>query len=333
MPPLAGLGDSFRSFFDAVDAFVTNLAAVSWGALVLALLCHGTYITIRTRAWFNTLRAAYPTEVFPWRNIWASYVAAVGVNSVIPARAGEVAKLYLAKQSIPRSSYPAIGSSFLVETIFDIGLGVLVIGFALTQGVFPDPPDLPSLPAFDLAYLAQHPKFALFLLTALAVAALGTIAVLSVRVKAFWSRVRQGLTILRNRDRWLREVVAVQATAWLFRFAGFWLLLEAFKIGGSVRNVLLVTAVASLSTLIPFTPGGAGAQQALLVVVFAGVAGQSEVAAYSVGQQIALAAFNVGLGFLALALVFRTTDWRSIIRRGKEDRAREAAPEEAMRPA
>jgi len=57
------------------------------------------------------------------------------------------------------------------------------------------------------------------------------------------------------------------------------------------------------------------------------------VAAYSVGQQIALAAFNVGLGFLALALVFRTTDWRSIIRRGKEDRAREAAPEEAMRPA
>ena len=325
MAPPATLGESFESFFEAVDAFFSNIAAVSWEALTAGLLMHGIYVGLRTRAWFNALRAAYPTERFRWRNVWASYVTALGINSVVPARAGEIAKLYLAKQSVPNSSYPAVGSSFLVEVVFDSGLGLLIIGFALTQGVFPDPPELPELPAFDLAYLAQNPKFALFLFTALAVAALVTVAVLSVRVKAFWARVRQGLTIFTNRRRYLNEVVAWQAAAWCFRFAAFWLLLEAFNIGGSVRNVLLVMAVYSISTLIPFTPSGAGAQQALLAVVFAGVAAQSEVAAYSVGQQISIAAFNVAMAFLALALVFRTTDWRSIIRRGREDREAEEA--------
>ena len=325
MAPPATLGESFESFFQAVDAFFSNIAAVSWEALTAGLLMHGIYVGLRTRAWFNALRAAYPTERFRWRNVWASYVTALGINSVVPARAGEIAKLYLAKQSVPNSSYPAVGSSFLVEVVFDSGFGLLIIGFALTQGVFPDPPELPELPAFDLAYLAQNPKFALFLFTALAVAALVTVAVLSVRVKAFWARVRQGLTIFTNRRRYLNEVVAWQAAAWCFRFAAFWLLLEAFNIGGSVRNVLLVMAVYSISTLIPFTPSGAGAQQALLAVVFAGVAAQSEVAAYSVGQQISIAAFNVAMAFLALAVVFRTTDWRSIIRRGREDREAEEA--------
>ena len=326
-PPSAAVGDSFRSFFDAAETFFSNLASVAFIPLAIGLLLHGAYVTIRTRAWFNALRAAYPAELFRWRNLWASYVTGLGINSVVPARAGEVARLYLAKQSIPNSSYPAVGSSFLVEVVFDVSLGALVLAYAFTQCVFPDPPDLTRLPAFDIAYFPRHPRFTLFLVTFLAVAALTLVAVLSVRVKAFWARVRQGLTILRDRRRYLREVAAVQAVAWCCRFAGFWFLLEAFHIGGSVRNVLLVAAVYGISTLVPLTPGGAGAQQALLAVVFAGVATQSQVAAYSVGQQLWIAAFNVALGFLALALVFRTTDWRSIVRRGREDRAAAEAAE------
>jgi uncharacterized membrane protein YbhN (UPF0104 family) len=243
-----------------------------------------------------------------------------GVNSVVPARPGALAKLFLAKQSVPNSSYPAIASSVLVEALFLATTGTLVILYAMTQGVFPDLPDLPRLAVFDLGFLARHPDFALFAFTALAVLVLAVIAVLSVRVKAFWARTRQGLTILSQKGRYLRQVVLLQVGGWLARFAGFWLLLEAFHIGASVRNVLLVIAVTGVSGLVPFTPGGAGAQQALLAVVFAGLASQSAVAAYSVGQQLSISAFNVATGLLALALVFRTTDWRSVVRRGREER-------------
>ena len=46
-------------------------------------------------------------------------------------------------------------------------MGVLILAFAFTQGVFPKPPDFAKLNAFDLSYLASHPRFTLFLLTAL----------------------------------------------------------------------------------------------------------------------------------------------------------------------
>ena len=98
-------------------------------------------------------------------------------------------------------------------------------------------------------------------------------------MRAFWARVRQGLTILRDRRRYLREVFAVQFGGWLCRFTAFWFLLEAFNIGGSVKNVLLVLGVNAVAAAVPFTPGGAGVQQAFLVKVFAGVAAASTVAA------------------------------------------------------
>ena len=327
MAPVAGIVESLRSFVGALEAFLSSLAAVSWGPLALGLLLHAGYLTLRSRAWFNALRAAYPTERFRWRNVWAAYVAAFGINGVVPAKPGGILRLYLAKQSVPRSSYSAVGSSFLVETVFDLPVAMLVIVFAFTQGVFPALPDLSRLPVPDLAWAARDPQLAAFVITAMAVLALVAIAVASVRVQAFWAHVRQGLTILGDRPRYLRQVLAWQAAGWLMRLTGFWFLLEAFDIPASPRNVLLVMAVQGLATLVPFTPNGAGAQQALLAVVFAGAASGSEVAAYAVGQQLSIAAFGFMLALAALAFVFRTTDWRSIVRAGRRERAGEEAPE------
>ena len=170
MPPVAAIGESFRSFFDAVDSFFANLADVHFGALLLALVLFGIYLTFRARASFNILRAAYPTETFRFLDIWGAYFAGYGFNAVVPARGGDVVRLFLTKTSVPRSSYPAVAASFAVEAGFDLAMGVLILSFAFTQGVFPKPPDFADLNAFDLSYLASHPQFTLFLLTAIGVA-------------------------------------------------------------------------------------------------------------------------------------------------------------------
>src|ERR687896_867166 len=290
--PLATLGDSFQSFFDAVDDFVSNLASVRLVPLVLALLLFTAYLTLRARASFNILRAAYPTERFQFREIWGAYFAGYGFNAVIPARGGDVVRLFLTKSSIPNSSYPAVGASFVTELGFDIAMGSLI------------------------------------LLTALAAATLVAFALLSVRVRAFWERVKQGFTILRDRHRYLREVFAVQFAGWLFRFAAFWMLLEAFNVGGSVKNVLLVLGVNAVSAAVPFTPQGAGVQQALLVQVFRGTAAGSTVAAYSVGQQIAIGALTFGIGFTALVFIFRVRSFKEVIARGQAERATSRSPRE-----
>jgi uncharacterized membrane protein YbhN (UPF0104 family) len=328
--PRAAIGDDLSSFFGAVGDFFGRLAEIELGALAVALAFFGIYLSLRSRAFFNVLRAAYPDVPIAWRRVWGAYVAAYGFNNVIPARGGDVIKLFLVKGSIPGSTYSAVGAAFFVELVFDAVMGVFILGFAFTQGVFPKPPDFASLNAFDLSFLAGHPRFTLFLLTVLAVAGLVGFALLSRRVRAFWARVRQGLTILRDRRRYMREVFAVQLAGWLCRFTAFWFLLEAFNIGGSVRNVLLVLGVNAVAAAVPFTPGGAGVQQAFLVKVFAGTAATSTVAAYSVGQQIAIAAFSLGMGFVALVAIFRFRSFKDVIAAGRADRE---ADREAQRGA
>src|SRR3954452_1097190 len=253
--------------------------------------------------------------------IWGSYWGGYGFNKVIPAGGGDVIRLFLTKTSIPESSYSAIAAAFAVEVGFDLSIAVVVLGFAFTQGVFPKPPDFSKLNAFDLSYFASHPEFALFTLTALAIAVIVLTALLSARVRAFWARVRQGLTILFDRRRYFREVWLVQLLAWGFRFTAFWFLLSAFNLGGAVKNVLLVLGVNAVAAVVPFTPGGAGVQQALLAKVFATTAAADVVAAYSVGQQVAIAAFSFAIGFGALVFVFKIRSFKEVIRRGREDRA------------
>jgi uncharacterized membrane protein YbhN (UPF0104 family) len=324
--PLASIGDSFTSFFDAVGDFFSNLAAVNWFALFAGLSFFVGYLTVRARASFHILRAAYPDERFEFRLIWGAYLAGYGFNSVVPARGGDIVRLFLTKSSVPHSSYPAVGSSFFVEQIFDLTLAIPILIFAFSQGAFPKPPDFSQLPAFDLAFFATHPRFALFVLTALAIGALIGFALLSARVRAFWARVRQGVTILEDRQRYFREVWLVQLGGWFLRFIAFWLLLEAFNVGGSVKNVLLVLGVNAVAALVPFTPGGAGVQQALLVKVFAGSAAGATVAAYSVGQQIAIAVTTFACGFAALAFIFRFRSFKEVIAAGQEARRAPAEP-------
>ena len=96
-----------------------------------------------------------------------------------------------------------------------------------------------------------------------------------------------------------------------------------------MRNVLLVLGVNVVAALVPFTPGGAGVQQALLVKVFAGTATGATVAAYSVGQQIAIAAFTFGVGFAALVFLFRIRSFKEVIAQGRAARVEEEQPQAA----
>ena len=111
------------------------------------------------------------------------------MNSIVPARVGDAVKIFLAKRSIRRSTYTAVVSSFFVGSVFDTSAGILVLVYALTQGLLPKPPELPDLPAFDIAFWAQHPSLLMFTLTALGIATVIAFALLARRVEQFWDRV------------------------------------------------------------------------------------------------------------------------------------------------
>jgi uncharacterized membrane protein YbhN (UPF0104 family) len=307
------LGKSFDSFQHGAQEFFHRLSEIGWLAMAIALAFYLAHLLARSRAWQNVLRAAYPDRAVPYLQIAAAYLVGAGLNSVVPARVGDAVKIVLAKRSVRRSTYPTVVSSFFVGSIFDTAAAILVFIYALTQGLLPQPPELPDLPAFDIAFWAEHPSLLLFTLTALGIAIVVAFALLARRVEAFWDRVKQGAIVLADPTRYLREVASWQGAGWVLRFFALWFFLEAFHIGGTFQNVMLVMSVETVSTLLPLTPGGAGAQQALLVATLVGP-GPIAVLTYSVGQQIAIAAWTLVLGAIALVLIFRTTDWRRLIR-------------------
>ncbi len=307
------LGASFDSFQHGAQEFFHRLSEIAWPSMAIALVLYLAHLLARSRAWRNTLVASYPDRKVPFPRIAAAYLIGAGMNSVIPARVGDAVKIFLAKRSIRRSTYPTVVSSFFVASVFDTSAGILVFVYALTQGLLPKPPELPDLPAFDIAFWAQHPDFLVFTLTALAIVAVVAFVLLARRVEAFWDRVKQGAIVLATPSLYLKTVASWQGFGWVLRFFAFWFFLDAFHIGGSFQNVMLVMSVQTIATLLPLTPGGAGAQQALLVATLVGP-GPIAVLTYSVGQQIAVAAWTAILGTLALIFVFRTTNWRSLIR-------------------
>ena len=85
---------------------------------------------------FNILRAAYPTETVPLPRGVGAYFAGYGFNAVIPARGGDVVRLFLTKTSVPRSSYPAVAPPSWWSWL-RLAMGALILTFAFTQGVFP----------------------------------------------------------------------------------------------------------------------------------------------------------------------------------------------------
>jgi uncharacterized membrane protein YbhN (UPF0104 family) len=326
--PYANLADNFEAFFNRTAEFFRHLSEIDWTTFGIALLFLLGMQLARAWAWRNVLRAAYPDKKIPYLPLAAAYLAGAGINAVVPAHAGDVTKVFLVKRQIPDSSYPAVTSSFLVQTVFDTSVGVLVLVYAITQGLLPPLPEIPNLPAFEISFWAEHPDlFFIALGVTLLAIAIG-IYLLAHRVRRFWASVRQGLVILTEPRRYMREVFAWQGLGWLFRFAAFWFFLEAFGIEGSIGSVMLVMSVQAIANIVPFTPGGAGAQQALLVATLTGPS-RTAVLSFSVGTQIAMAAWSVVLGFAAILLVFRTTDWRGLIRQAQEEADSEKAAEAA----
>ena len=315
-------------FLHAVAVFFERLAAVHWDALGIAILCHFAKTIAVTRAWRNVVAAAYPEARVRWRSIFGAHVAGVGVNSVLPARAGDPVRLYLAKRPLAEGTYTTLASTLVVLTVFDMAIASALLLWALALGVLPGLDVLPTLPAFDIGWLLQRPRLAAVLAVVVAVALVSLVFWAARRIRAFKRRVAQGFWVLRDRRAYLRRVLLLQAVDWSFRLATIYWFMRAFEIPATARNALLVQVTQSLATIVPFSPGGIGTEQALVVYVLRGDASAAALLSFSVGMKIAIIAVNAILGFGAMAIMLKTLRWR----RPPEDDAASPETEPAFAP-
>ncbi len=306
--------NSIGGFVDAVQAFGERLASVHWGLLTAAVALSWINLVLRSRAWQAILQAALPSERIRYRTAFGAYCAGVGVNAAIPARAGDLVKVFLVKREAPRASYPTLGGTLVAETLFDFVVASALLIWALQAGVLPGV-RLPEISAFEISFVVRHWLVSLVVFAMVAVA----MVLVARRIRAFWQQVGQGFAIVRTPRRYLRSVASYQALGWGCRIGGAACFLGAFHLPISIENGLIVQVAGSLGSLLPATPGGLGPKQALLVVMLAGTAGRTDVLAFSAGMEITILLANALLGLTCLALMVRHLRFRQAIAQARSE--------------
>jgi uncharacterized protein (TIRG00374 family) len=303
--------NSLRSFWHATSAFGNQITDVRVEPLAIAVAFTLANLILRASAWRVILQAGYPEGRVRWRSIVAAYLAGVGVNSIVPARGGDVMKVFLAHRAMPNAAYTTITSSLLAETLLDVFIGPVLLITAYLTGRIPHLPALGHLAAFEWSFFAAHARW-FMLVMAVALILLGIFFTYVERhVVAFWSRVRLGLAILTTPRRYFRTVVPLQLGGWCCRIAAMYWFLIAFRVPAGIVDAALALSAQSAATLLPLTPGGLGTQQALLGYMFRNAAATSRVLAFSVGMQFMITLANAVAGGIAIWLTLRRLPWRA----------------------
>jgi uncharacterized membrane protein YbhN (UPF0104 family) len=298
------MDDDAAAFARALSAFGERLGDTHLTPLALAVALHLLSLAIRSRVWCGILRVAFPDRVVPYRPVWWAYLAGVGANVIAPARGGDVVRLFAVRRVLPRASVATLISTLVAETAFGAVVVVAMATFTAAVGWLPPLMQLPDAAAFDISFYARH-----VFLTAAGAILLAGVAVAVFRwsdhhVRALRRHLWQGLRILESPRLFVTVVALPQLADWVVRVAIAYCLLAAFGIHASIRGALLVLIVDSVATAMPFTPGGAGAQQGLLVLALGGTATTSQILAFSVGSQLIIALVNIVLGLMAIFVIF-----------------------------
>jgi uncharacterized membrane protein YbhN (UPF0104 family) len=306
---------------DGVDAFLDQLGSVSFLPLAAAIGCHLLKMACTSRAWRNVLAAAYPEARVPWISIYGAYLSGVGINAIIPARAGDAVRIVLAHRAIPGSTYTTVVSSTLVLSFFDMFAASALLTWALTTGALPGLDVLSGLESFDFAWLFARP-----LLFDLVIAGI----LVAIGILAFWiaghvadlrEHIAQAFRVMSPPTRYLSSVALWQAADWALRLVTIWFLLAAFHIPQTLEHAGLVQVSTSVATLLPITPAGVGTEQAFLLYVLNGVASAAVLLAFSVGAKLTLTITNVVAGFTAIALILRTVRFNRALEIAEDTKA------------
>ena len=276
----------------AVELVVTDVAEVAPGWAAAGVLLHVLHQVVRTRGWFNIIRAAYPdARDLRARDVTRAYLAGAGLNGVLPARGGDVVKLYLIRRRARGTRWSTLLGTFVPETLFETAVGVALVAWALAMGFLPVPRSPHELPSVDVSLFIRDP-----LLSAAGAALVGLALVLAYRLlrrrgRTLLSRLRMGLAILGRPGDFVRGVVAWQALARLIRLGSLACLMAAFALPVTAATVVLVMAAQGGGRIIPIGPASAGLRIAMLSYGFVEVTGRAVDIAH-------ITAFSFGVGVL-----------------------------------
>jgi len=249
--------------------------ANAWLLLLTVVLATLTF-PVRTIRWRLILRDAGGARL-PFPPLWHATTIGFMANNLLPARAGEVARAYVASRQLPVRFSTALGS-IAVERAFDalVMLGLMAVAIAA-----------PSFPAHaqvagrSLSTIAASTAvlFGAFLLVAFLIANRPTpwlVLVERIARRVLPARVAdrvvraadgivEGLAVLKSPARFA-GVVFWSLVQWIINAAAFAICFRAFGLAVPPEAALLLQGIIGFGVAVPATPSFIGVFEAATLV-------------------------------------------------------------------
>jgi uncharacterized membrane protein YbhN (UPF0104 family) len=299
------------------------LTEIPLGYLAAGWSLQTVQTTLTAVGWFFILRAGFPDAPVLYRGVLAAYATGVALNGFLPANIGTFVMLLMFVAIIPRANFAGVLGGMVVQKIFFTVAGafVYVYLFASVPG------------SFELQLREPHDRP--FVFASIIVGATLLVVVLARvfwhRLKGLWEKASRGGAILARPGEYALRVALPSFGAWLAKLAVIAVFLAGYGITVSFHAVMSVAAGNSIGNTVSVTPGGLGVNQATNVAALDGVTDAATAAAYSLGQQLAITAWNVLFAVVVVLWAFGWAGGRVLVEQSYAGAKVKVAEQKAQR--
>jgi len=243
-----------------------------------AIVAYAVNLSLRTRRWQIILQ---PVAAIPYRVVGRALLVGYGLNTIMPARLGELFRAEFFKRSFGLSRVCAL-TSIVIERLFD-GLAVvscLGLGLLLTATTRQGAGIVINVLAMGGALFGAALLAAFCLSGSTMSRVLSRLPGVSVQL----GMVQRGFGILRT---WRTlEIAILTLIIYIPDALSLWFLVKAVGLSLGFADTLVLVGLASLSTLVPSGPAFLGTLQFAyaLAIEFAGVSRAVGIAAATLAQ-------------------------------------------------
>jgi uncharacterized membrane protein YbhN (UPF0104 family) len=301
------------------------LSAVEIQYLIAGWALQTVQTTMTALAWYFILRAGFPRGFPPYLQVLAAYAAGVAMNGFLPANIGTFVMLLMFVALIPAATFTGVLGGMVVQKIFFTLAGIFVYlylflsvagSLELQLNLLHDNPVL-------LPLILLGGGFLLFVLGRMFWG----------RLKGLWEQAKQGGAILSRPREYFVRVVGPSFLAWVSKLGVTAVFLAAYGIPVTFHTVMTVIGGNSLSNMVSATPGGVGINQAINAASLSDVTDTATATAYSLGQQLAVTAWNVAFGVVVVVWAFGWTGGKLLVSQSYADAKDKVAEQKAQRAA
>jgi len=270
--------------------------AVTWRWIVFALVLNLLSVAARAIAWRSVVVQALPDESVPFGRVFSAFSIGLLANAVLPARAGELARVAVLTRRLPRGrGYTAtlLGTVF-THRVFDVVPALLLVVYVLLTA---------KIPHWALTALVLAAGVGVLLVGAALVGSRLRRPVLDGMhpLRRVLAMARLGLDVLRSP---VAAAVAIlfQCIGWLFQLLAVYVAMRGFDIHAPMPAAALVLLLMNVALIFPLWPGNVGLLQAAVALPLRqyGVP-YARGFAYGLGLQVIEMSVGVGVGLLFLA--------------------------------